>query len=112
MGLDLTIRTQSNFTKDEKGRNTWTVTELENLHNCWNVLEEMQNYEDLSNCTTVSFYGKHFHEILRDMKDNVENIAEHQQESYKSEIQDLEDFITENNVPNDDTESYQVHAWW
>ena len=112
MSLDLTIRKQSNFTTDEKGRNTWTVTELENLHNCWNVLEEIQNYEDLSNCSTVSLYGKHFHEILKDMKDNVENVAKHQQESYKSEIQKLEDLITENNIPNDDTESYQVHAWW
>lgn len=112
MGLDLTIRKQHNFTKDEKGRNTWTVTELGNLRNCWNVLEEIQNYEDLNNCTTVTLYGNHFHEILENMKNDVENIAEHQQEKYKSEIQDLEDFLTKNEIQNDDTQDYQVHAWW
>ena len=27
-------------------------------------------------------------------------------------IKKLEEFITANNVPNDDTQDYQVHAWW
>ena len=29
-----------------------------------------------------------------------------------SEINMLENFITTNNVPNNDTQDYQVHAWW
>ena len=28
------------------------------------------------------------------------------------EISELEGFIETNNVPNDDTQDYQVHAWW
>ena len=112
MGLDLTIRIQHNFTTDEKGRNTWQVTELANLRNCWNILEEIQNYEDLNNCTTVSLHGEHFHEILQEMRDNLETINENEKWKYESEIEDLQDFIEENNVANTTEQSYQVHAWW
>ena len=43
MGLDLTIRVQSDFRTDELGRDIWTVTRIANLRGCHNILEQLSN---------------------------------------------------------------------
>ena len=105
MSLDLTIRTQSNFTTNDKGQDCWTVTIIGNLRNCWNVLEEIQNYAELHNCTTVTIYGKHFYKILEDLKTSGHAIPEY-------EIELLENLIKENKIEDNDMECYEVHAWF
>ena len=166
MGLDLSIRVQSNHGTDEFGRDTWTVTQLANLRNCYNILEQLSNrLEDgFSNCATYSFYGETFHEILKGLQEELTKLTElskvkeldnyqrsimetsfygetfHEilkglqeeltkltelskvkeldnyqrsiMETFSDEVSKLEDFIATNNVPDNDTESYEVHAWW
>ena len=126
MGLDLSVRVQSNHGTDEFGRDTWTVTQLANLRNCYNILEQLSNrLEDgFSNCATYSFYGETFHEILKGLQEelteltelskvkDLDNYQRNIMEAFSDEVSKLEDFITTNNVPNNDTESYEVHAWW
>ena len=126
MGLDLIISLQSDFDTDEQGRNTYKVTQLANLRNCWVTLNELGNRLDgeFSNCATHSFYGETFHDILKDMQEElteltelskVQELTDYQNSRMgilSNEISELEDFIETNNVPNDDTQDYQVHAWW
>lgn len=112
MGLDLTVRVQSNFTTNEKGQDTWTVTCIGNLRNCWKVMEELQNYAELENCTTVTVYGKHFHKILEDIKNELPEVSDKNKADMEYEIRTLEDFIKNNNIEDDDTECYEVHAWY
>ena len=126
MGLDLTISVQSDFGTDEQGRNTYKVTQLANLRNCWVTLNELVNRLDgeFSDCATHTFYGETFHEILKDMQEELTELTElskvQELTDYQNsrmgilsdEISELEGFIETNNVPNDDTQDYQVHAWW
>ena len=126
MGLDLIISLQSDFSTDEQGRNTYKVTQLDNLRNCWVTLNELNNKLDgeFSNCATHSFYGETFYDILKDMQEElteltelskVQELTDYQQSRMgilSDEISELEGFIETNNVPNDDTQDYQVHAWW
>ena len=126
MGLDLTISVQSDFDTDEQGRNTYKVTQLAILRNCWVTLNELDYRLDgeFSNCATHSFYGETFHDILKDMQEELTELTElskvQELTDYQNsrmgilsgEISELEGFIETNNVPNDDTQDYQVHAWW
>lgn len=122
MGLDLTISLQSDFDTDEQGGYTYKVTELANLEGCYAILNQLSNRLDggFANCATYTFYGETFHEILEGLQSEIENLAEGITSEYKEEIKEeldynikeLEEFITTNNVPNDDTQDYQVHAWW
>ena len=123
MGLDLIISVQSDFDTDEQGRNTYKVTQLATLRNCWVTLNELGNRLDgeFSNCATHSFYGETFHDILKDMQEELTELSKVQElTDYQNsrmgilsdEISELEGFIETNNVPNDDTQDYQVHAWW
>jgi hypothetical protein len=112
MGLDLTIRTQTNFTTNEKGQDTWTVTCIGNLRNCWNILEEMQNYSEIQNCTTVSLEGRHFHKILEDLKEELPELNDNKKADLEYEIRTLENLIKENNIEDNDMECYEVHAWF
>ena len=126
MGLDLTISVQSDFGTDEQGRNTYKVTQLANLRNCWVTLNELDNRLDgeFSNCATHSFYGETFYDILKDMQEELTELTElskvQELTDYQNsrmgilsdEISELGGFIETNNVPNDDTQDYQVHAWW
>ena len=126
MGLDLTISVQSDFGTDEQGRNTYKVTQLANLRNCWVTLNELDNRLDgeFSNCATHTFYGETFHDILKDMQEElteltelskVKELTDYQKSRMgilSDEISELEGYIETNNVPNDDTQDYQVHAWW
>ena len=126
MGLDLIISVQSDFGTDEQGRNTYKVTQLANLRNCYAILGQLSNRLDgeFSNCATHSLYGETFHDILKDMQEELTELTElskvQELTDYQNsrmgilsgEISELEGFIETNNVPNDDTQDYQVHAWW
>ena len=113
MGLDLTIRTQTNFTTDDKGRDCWTTTIIGNLRNCWNIMEEIQNYTELMNCTTVSIEGRHFHKILEDLKEELSDTKdEKKKHDLEIETELLENLIKENNIEDNDYECYEVHAWF
>lgn len=123
MGLDLIISVQSDFGTDEQGRNTYKVTQLANLRNCWVTLNELSRKLDggFTSCATHTFYGETFHEILKELQEELDELSEGTQSpEYKEQeraeldynIKKLEEFITTNNVPNDDTQDYQVHAWW
>ena len=123
MGLDLLVRVQSDFRTDEFGRDIWTVTQLCNLRKCYHILDGLANRIDggFSNCATHSFYGETFHEILEEMNEELTELTElaktneymeSKLANYSEEVSMLENFIAQNNVPNDDTESYEVHAWW
>ena len=122
MGLDLTISVQSNFGIDEQGRNTYKVTQLANLRNCYAILDQLSNRLDggFANCATYTFYGETFHEILEGLQSEIEDLAEGITPEYKEQaraeldynIKKLKEFIETNNVHNDDTQDYQVHAWW
>ena len=122
MGLDLTISVQSNFGIDEQGRNTYKVTQLANLGNCYTILGQLSNRLDggFANCATYTFYGETFHEILEGLQSEIEDLAEGITPEYKEQaraeldynIKKLKEFIETNNVHNDDTQDYQVHAWW
>ena len=123
MGLDLTISVQSDFGTDEQGRNTHKVTQLSNLRNCYAILGQLSNRLDggFANCATYTFYGETFHEILKELQEELEEISEgthspeckgQERAELKCDIKKLKEFIETNNVPNDDTQDYQVHAWW
>ena len=122
MGLDLTIRIYTDLGTDELGRYIFKVTQLCNLRNCWVILDQLNNRLEsgFSNCATHSFYGETFHEILEGLQSEIEDLAEGITPEYKEQakaeldynIKKLEEFIETNNVPNDDTQDYQVHAWW
>lgn len=127
MGLDLIISVQSNFDKDEQGRNTYKVTQLANLRGCWVIYNQLSDRLEngFTNCATHTFYGKTFHEILKELQEEFEELSKIKkingyQEYYQKrriatlsfEVDTLENFIAANNVPNNDTQDYQVHAWW
>ena len=126
MGLDLTISVQSDFGTDEQGRYTYKVTQLANLWGCYAILDQLgyRLESGFSNCATHSFYGETFHDILKDMQEElteltelskVQELTDYQNSRMgilSNEISELEGFIETNNVPNDDTQDYQVHAWW
>ena len=122
MGLDLTISVQSDFGTDEQGRNTYKVTQLANLRNCYAILDQLNNRLDggFANCATHSFYGETFHEILKGLQEELDELSESSTSEYverkrksrEYNIKKLKEFIETNNVPNDDTQDYQVHAWW
>ena len=123
MGLDLTISVQSDFGTNEQGRNTYKVTQLCNLRNCYAILGQLSNRLDggFANCATYTFYGETFHDILEDFQTELAELdveiqspeyKEQERAELKCDIKKLKEFIETNNVPNDDTQDYQVHAWW
>ena len=122
MGLDLTISVQSDFGVDEQGRYTYKVTQLANLWGCYAILDQLGYRVDgeFSNCATHTFYGETFHEILKGLQEELDELSESSTSEYverkrnsrEYNIKKLKEFIETNNVPNDDTQDYQVHAWW
>lgn len=126
MGLDLLVRVQSDFRTDEQGRDVWTVTQLCNLRRCNIILDQLSNRLEFgfSNCATHSFYGETFHEILEQLQEELTELTELSKVGRTTDYQErriveladnaemLEEFISVNEVPNNDTQSYEVHAWW
>ena len=115
MGLDLIVSVQSDFSTDEQGRNTYKVTQLYNLRGCYDILDQLGDRLEFgfSNCATHTFLGETFHEILTELmelKDEEKN--NDRKVILEYDIDKLKEFILENNVSNDDTQAYQVHAWW
>ena len=111
MGLDLIVSEQTDFRSDSKGRLQHTVTELYNfLHNGYKIVEYINGLSDMKNCTTVTVDAMDFISGLERMKDDMLFI-EHDGEHYANEenelqraIEDLECFIDENDLNDDELE--------
>ena len=111
MGLDLTVSEQTDFRSDSKGRLQHTVTELYNfLHNGYKIVEYISGLSDMSNCSTVTVDAMDFISGLKRMKEDILFI-EHDGEHYANEenelqraIEDLECFIDENDLNDDELE--------
>ena len=111
MGLDLTVSEQTDFRSDSKGRLQHTVTELYNfLHNGYKIVEYVSGLSDMKNCTTVTVDAMDFISGLKRMKEDILFI-EHDGEHYANEenelqraIEDLECFIDENDLNDDELE--------
>ena len=123
MGLDLIVSEQTDFRSDSKGRLQHTVTELYNfLHNGYKIVEYVSGLSDMKNCTTVTVDAMDFISGLKRMKDDMLFI-EHDGEHYANEenelqraIEDLECFIDENDLNDDELErgdrTFEVHMWY
>ena len=123
MGLDLTVSEQTDFRKDSKGRMQYTITELYNfLHNGYKIVEYVGELSDMKNCSTVTVDAMDFISGLKRMKEDMLFI-EHDGEHYANEeselqraIEDLECFIDENNLNDDELErgdrTFEVHMWY
>ena len=123
MGLDLTVSEQTDFRKDSKGRLQHTVTELYNfLHNGYKIIEYVGELSSMSNCSTVTVDAMDFISGLKRMKEDMLFI-EHDGEHYANEeselqraIEDLECFIDENDLNDDELErgdrTFEVHMWY
>ena len=111
MGLDLIVSEHTDFRSDSKGRLQHTVTELYNfLHNGYKIVEYVSGLSDMKNCTTVTVDAMDFISGLERMKDDMLFI-EHDGEHYANEenelqraIEDLECFIDENDLNDDELE--------
>ena len=111
MGLDLIVSEQTDFRSDSKGRLQHTVTELYNfLHNGYKIVEYVSGLSDIKNCSTVTVDAMDFISGLKRMKDDMLFI-EHDGEHYANEetelqraIEDLECFIDENDLNDDELE--------
>ena len=123
MGLDLTVSEQTDFRKDSKGRMQYTITELYNFyHNGYKIVEYVSGLSDIKNCSTVTVDAMDFISGLKRMKDDMLFI-EHDGEHYANEeselqraIEDLECFINENDLNDDELErgdkTFEVHMWY
>ena len=130
MGLDLSIYGTSNYTQDEKGRDTWSVTVLQRFNNFWKMNEiltwKFSNYE---NCATIDISIEELQEILDELKDNKQEIIDGEvtkwsnetEEHFKSrmandlqqfnaEIEGLEKFLNSDDLYN--FSDLQIHGWW
>lgn len=130
MGLDLSIYGTSNYTQDEKGRDTWSVTVLQRFNNFWKMNEiltwKFSNYE---NCATIDISIEELQEILDELKDDKQEIIDNKvdkwnnetEEHFKSrmtndlqqlnaEIEGLEQFLNSDDLYN--FSDLQIHGWW
>ena len=111
MGLDLTVSEQTDFRKDSKGRMQYTITELYNFnYNGYKIIEYVGELSSMNNCSTVTVDAMDFISGLKRMKDDMLFI-EHDGEHYANEeselqraIEDLECFIDENDLNDDELE--------
>ena len=111
MGLDLIVSEQTDFRSDSKGRLQHTVTELYNfLHNGYKIVEYVSGLSDMKNCTTVTVDAMDFISGLKRMKDDmlfIERDGEHyanEENELQRAIEDLECFIDENDLNDDELE--------
>ena len=130
MGLDLSIYGTSNYTQDEKGRDTWSVTVLQRFNNFWKMNEiltwKFSNYE---NCATIDISVDELQEILDELKDDKQEIIDGKvdkwnnetEEHFKSrmtndlqqlnaEIDGLQGFLNSDDLYN--FSDLQIHGWW
>lgn len=123
MGLDLTVSEQTDFRKDSKGRMQYTITELYNFyHNGYKIIEYIGELSDMNNCSAVTVDAMDFISGLKRMKEDMLSIK-HDGERYTNEenklkdaIEDLECFIDENNINENELDwgdrTFEVHMWY
>lgn len=120
MGTDLFVSERTDYRTDSQGRTQYTVTEIYNFErNAYKVMEYTENLSEMANCTTITVNSMQFINALKRMKDDMLFI-EHDGEHYANEerdlqraIEDLECFIEEFNLTEDDEERiFEVHLWF
>ena len=125
MGLDLYVSEHTYKGLNDKKQPVHEVVELDNFRGCHEIVNEL----DLDNCTSKFFNGDELYTCLNSLKrklDNVDNMifyhecTDEEKElqkqrckiDYKTAIDALEGFLEENKVTDDDTRTFEVHAWW
>lgn len=120
MKLDLNIGLQEDLGTDEFGRCILKVTKLANMKDCFIILDHLE-YKlsgEFVNCATHTFYGEMFYEILEELQMELEELLESSEyekqnkDELEYNIAKLEEFININDVFDNDTQEYQVHACW
>lgn len=120
MGVDLTVSERTDYRTDEKGRTQYTVTLIYNFErNAYKIIEYTENLAEMANCTTVTVNSIHFIDALKRMKDDmlfIEHDGEHyanEERELKYAIDDLESFIDEFNLTEDEEDRiFEVHLWF
>ena len=133
MSLDLFIREKTNYGTNSKGNLTYVVEELDNLENCHNILEAIQAYGSLSNCSSISLLGGTFVQIRDDMTEqlekeykprklsfipsswnteDIERYCSQQETAYENELDKLNCFVESEHLTLDSEREFEVTAWW
>lgn len=120
MGTDLFISERTDYRTDDKGRTQYTVTSLYNFErNAYKIMEYTENLTDMANCTTITVSAMQLISALKGMKDDmlfIEHDGEHyanEERDLKNAIEDLEYFIEEFDLKEDDEERiFEVHLWF
>ena len=117
MGLDFTVSEIASNGLDSKGRNTYTVTELDNFgHSGYKMMDYGLGAQE--NCTTVSYDSIQFIKTLNAMKERLEEINSTGKDEYKEKqglenaIQVLQDFIDTEELTEDTERVFDIHVWF
>ena len=117
MGLDFTVSEITSNGLDSKGRNTYTVTELDNFgHSGYKMMDYGLGAQE--NCTTVSYDSIQFIKTLNAMKERLEEINSTGKDEYKEKqglenaIQVLQDFIDIEELTEDTERVFDIHVWF
>lgn len=120
MGTDLFVSERTDYRTDSQGRTQYTVTEIYNFErNAYKIIEYTENLAGMANCTTITVGSMQFINALQRMKDDmlfIEHDGEHyanEERDLKNAIEDLEYFIEEFNLQEDDEDRiFEVHLWF
>ena len=120
MGTDLFISERTDYRTDDNCRTQYTVTLLYNFErNAYKIMEYTENLTGMANCTTITVGAEQFISALKRMKDDmlfIEHDGEHyanEERDLKNAIEDLEYFIEEFNLKEDEDERiFEVHLWF
>lgn len=84
MGLDVTVSERVNFSTNKKGQRTWNLIELFNFHNCYKILDKLEDRlpDDFGNCSTYSFSEEQFFGVLHELEDDLEEIEKDNGKDY------------------------------
>ena len=117
MGLDFTVSEITSNGLDSKGRNTYTVTELDNFgHSGYKMMDYGLGAQE--NCTTVSYDSIQFIKTLNAMKETLEEINSTGKDEYKEKqglenaIQVLQDFIDTEELTEETERVFDIHVWF
>lgn len=140
MGTDLFIRKEIEQGTDKQGRRMFSKVEVANFGHCSDIVDEINwHVGGLANCTSAFIEGKEFLEIKDELQKSREEletrnpaeytyresgITDEEYEkaceekkkskisSYDDQLDELNTFIEEENITEDNEETYEVHLWF
>ena len=117
MGLDFTVSEVTESGLDRQGRNTYTVTELDNFgHSGYKMMDYGLGNQD--NCTTVAYDSIQFINTLNQMKERLQEINDTGTDEYNEKtdletaIQTLQDFVDTEELTEDTERVFDIHVWF